>query len=105
MFAIVASISLHLNLSSGRTLLALVPVIVLLVGLIVFCLVDLIRAPDVRYLPKPAWALIIILVSAPLGALAYLAFGRNRRGQYHNAVADASDDGRAVSGRDERSAA
>ena len=52
----------------------------LLGALIVYCLVDLIRAPSVRYLPKPVWALIIVLVSAPLGALAYLVFGKDRHG-------------------------
>ena len=40
-----------MDLSDG-TLLALAPVVVLVVGLVVFCLVDLIRAPAVRYLPK-----------------------------------------------------
>ena len=65
---------------SGRTLLALVPLFVLAGALIVYCLVDLIRAPSVRYLPKPVWALIIVLVSAPLGALAYLVFGKDRHG-------------------------
>ena len=50
------------------------------VGLFVTCLVDLIRARSVRYLPKPVWALIIVLGSVPLGALAYLLFGRDRHG-------------------------
>jgi membrane-associated protease RseP (regulator of RpoE activity) len=65
---------------SGKTLLALIPLFVLLGGLIVYCLVDLIRAPSVRYLPKLVWALIIVVVSAPLGALAYLVFGKDRHG-------------------------
>src|SRR5512132_1220126 len=39
-------------------------------GHLIYCLVDLIRAPSVRYLPKPVWALIIVFVSAPFGALA-----------------------------------
>ena len=65
---------------SGKTLLALTPLFVLLGGLIIYCLVDLIRAPSVRYLPKLVWALIIVLVSAPLGALAYLVFGKDRHG-------------------------
>jgi hypothetical protein len=63
---------------SGRVLLALIPLFALLAGLIVHCLVDLIRARSVRYLPKPVWALIIVLVSAPFGALDYLVFGRDR---------------------------
>ena len=48
---------------SGRTLLALVPLFVLVGALVVYCLVDLIRAPSVRYLPKPVWALIITTTS------------------------------------------
>jgi hypothetical protein len=32
----------------------------------------------VRYLPKAAWALVIVLGSAPFGAIAYLVLGRNR---------------------------
>ena len=73
---------------SGRTLLALVPLFVLLGALIVYCLVDLIRAPSVRYLPKPVWALIIVLVSAPFGALAYLVFGKDHHGHDVNKPAE-----------------
>jgi len=72
--------ALDVNVPSGRVLLALIPLFVLLAGLIVYCLVDLIRARSVRYLPKPVWALIIVLGSVPLGALAYLLFGRDRHG-------------------------
>jgi hypothetical protein len=61
-------------------MLALIPVFALLAGLIVYCLVDLIRAPSVRYLPKPVWALIILVASAPFGPLAYLVFGKDRHG-------------------------
>jgi membrane-associated protease RseP (regulator of RpoE activity) len=77
---VAAAAGLPSSSPSGKTLLALIPLFVLLGGLIVYCLVDLIRAPSVRYLPKPVWALIIVLVSAPLGALAYLAFGKDRHG-------------------------
>jgi hypothetical protein len=38
---------------SGRTLLALAPLVLLLLGLMAYCLMDLARAPSVRYLPKP----------------------------------------------------
>ena len=62
---------------SGRTLLALAPLVLLLVGLMAYCLMDLARAPSVRYLPKPVWALIIVLVSFPLGAIAYLVLGKD----------------------------
>jgi hypothetical protein len=45
--------ALGVNMSSGKTMLALIPLFVLLAGLIVYCLVDLVRARSVRYLPKP----------------------------------------------------
>ena len=81
MLAIVApAAGLSVSMPSGKLLLALVPLFVLLGGLIIYCLVDLIRAPSVRYLPKLVWALIIVVVSAPLGALAYLVFGKDRHG-------------------------
>jgi ABC-2 type transport system ATP-binding protein len=41
----------------------------------VFCLADLIRTAQVRYLTKWGWAVVICLI-APWGGLAYLAFGR-----------------------------
>ncbi len=59
------------------TAVALVPVIVIGAGFVVFCLVDLARAQRVRYLPKWAWALICI-VSVPLGGIVYLLAGRPR---------------------------
>ena len=63
-------------------LAALVPVLALIVVIDIYCLRDLIRAPQVRYLPKPAWALIIVFVSAPVGALIYLLIGRDRGQRY-----------------------
>lgn len=65
------------NPTSDRTLLALAPLVLLLLGLMAYCLMDLARAPSVRYLPKPVWALIIVLVSFPLGAIAYLVLGKD----------------------------
>ena len=58
-------------------LAALIPLIVLAVAFEVFCLVDLKRAQEVRYLPKWVWA-IICLISIPIGAVAYLLLGRDR---------------------------
>ena len=54
------------------------PVVVLVaaVGFVAFCLYDLIRTPQVRHLPKAAWALII-LVSIPLGGIVYVRWGRH----------------------------
>jgi phospholipase D-like protein len=42
-----------------------------------FCLADLARADDVRYLPKWAWALAC-LVQSPFGGIMYLSAGRAR---------------------------
>jgi len=56
---------------------ALLPVVVVAVGFVVFCWVDLARAREVRYLPKWAWALICV-VSIPLGGIVYLVLGRPR---------------------------
>lgn len=53
---------------------ALVPVILILVAFVGFCLYDLSRT-EVRYLPKWAWV-IIVLVSIPLGGIVYLVVGR-----------------------------
>jgi hypothetical protein len=71
---------LDVDMGSGKVLLALAPLLALVAGLIIYCLVDLIRAPSVRYLPKPVWALIIVLFSSPVGAIAYLIFGKDRNG-------------------------
>ncbi|HSK26970.1 MAG TPA: PLDc N-terminal domain-containing protein [Jiangellales bacterium] len=62
---------------NGTVLLALLPLLVLLVGFAVFCLVDIVRAPSTRALPKWAWALITV-VSIPLGGILYLLLGRER---------------------------
>ena len=88
------AVALDVNISSGRVLFALIPLFVLLAGLIVYCLVDLIRARSVRYLPKPVWALIIVLVSAPFGALAYLVFGKDRHA--HDFAGPADDQQRSA---------
>jgi hypothetical protein len=56
---------------------ALAPLIIVAAGFVVFCLVDLVRAERVRYLPKWLWA-VICLVSVPLGGIIYLTVGRFR---------------------------
>lgn len=58
---------------------ALAPLIVVAVGFVVYCLVDLARH-EVRYLPKWVWALICI-VSVPLGGIVYLLVGRDAGGR------------------------
>ena len=57
---------------------ALAPLSLLAAALAIYALIDLVRAPAVRYLPKWAWALICVL-SMPLGPLAYLTLGRAPR--------------------------
>jgi hypothetical protein len=57
----------------------LIPILIVLLALDVFCLVDLYRAEEVRNLPKWAWA-VVILVMHLLGAMGYLIFGRKRFG-------------------------
>jgi len=61
--------------SLGRVWSALVPVLALIVGLDAFCLIDLARSKSVRNAPKLAWVIVILAVSAPLGAVLYLFFG------------------------------
>ena len=68
----------HPDPSGHRLFLALLPVLVVALGLDVYCLVDLVRAPSVRHLPKGFWALIIVCISFPIGALLYLFLGRDR---------------------------
>jgi hypothetical protein len=64
---------------SGVPVAALAPLVVVAVAFVVFCLVDLARAPAVRYLPKWAWALICF-ASVPIGGIVYLMIGRGDRG-------------------------
>jgi hypothetical protein len=46
-------------------------------GLDVYCLVDIARAKSVRNAPKLAWVIVILFVSAPIGALLYLFLGKD----------------------------
>jgi len=67
--------------SLGALAPALIPVLILVVGLDVFCLVNVARSKSVRNAPKLAWVIVILVVSAPLGALLYLFFGMDRSGR------------------------
>jgi hypothetical protein len=49
-------------------------VLVLAIGFDGFCLADIVRATQVRYMPKWVWALIC-LIQAPLGGIMYLSIG------------------------------
>ena len=55
-----------------------IPVIVLVTIVVVACLIDIAKRSHVKHLPKAAWAVIVVLV-IPLGAVAYLALGRDSR--------------------------
>jgi len=55
---------------------ALLPLLALIVALDAYCLVDLARARSARGAPKIVWVIIIVFVSAPIGALVYLFAGR-----------------------------
>jgi ABC-2 type transport system ATP-binding protein len=54
-----------------------IPVLAVAVAFAAWCLVDLARAGQVRYLPKWLWV-VLICVSVPWGGLAYLIFGKVR---------------------------
>jgi hypothetical protein len=45
------------------------------IGFDAYCLLDIARAADVRYLRKWAWA-AICLIQCPLGGIVYLSIGR-----------------------------
>jgi hypothetical protein len=53
----------------------LVSVLPAAAGFAAFCLADLARADQVRYLPKWGWA-IVCLIQIPLGGIMYLAIGK-----------------------------
>jgi hypothetical protein len=74
----VSTLSLAASDGTGRLLAALVPVLVLVVAFDVYCLIDLARARSVRHLPKLAWAVVIVVVSSPVGGVVYLFLGRDR---------------------------
>lgn len=48
----------------------------LLVGLWIFCIIDVITTPDPRNLPKMAW-LFIVIILPDIGSIAWLVAGRN----------------------------
>jgi hypothetical protein len=56
---------------------AVFPIVLVGIAFEVFCLVDVFRTAEVRYLPRWAWA-IICLISIPLGGIVYLMVGKAR---------------------------
>ena len=57
---------------------AVIPIVLVAVGFVIFCLIDVVRAEAVRYLPRWVWA-IVCLISVPLGGIVYLVFGRGAK--------------------------
>ncbi|PKN80694.1 MAG: hypothetical protein CVU47_08820 [Chloroflexi bacterium HGW-Chloroflexi-9] len=53
---------------------AVAPLVLFVVLFVGYCLNDL-RTAEAQHLPKWAWA-VVIVVSVPLGGIAYLALGR-----------------------------
>jgi len=56
---------------------AAIPLVLFVLLFVGYCLNDL-RTASVQHLPKWGWA-VVILVSVPLGGIAYLALGRRDR--------------------------
>jgi Phospholipase_D-nuclease N-terminal len=54
---------------------AIIPIIVIGLAFVIFCLRDVFTRPRVKYLPRWLWA-IICLISVPLGGIIYLIVGR-----------------------------
>lgn len=53
----------------------IIPLVLIQLTLMIIALVDLIRREKTRWIPKWAWAIIIILGEL-IGPIAYLIFGR-----------------------------
>jgi amino acid transporter len=64
------------DMTTAEIIKLLLPLIMVQLGLIVFCLYKLTK-DRVKYLPKWAWALIIIFVNL-FGPIIYLFIGRER---------------------------
>jgi Phospholipase_D-nuclease N-terminal len=64
---------------NGRAVLGLVPLLALATTFLAYCLIDLIRRPNPKHLPRWVWALICC-ASIPLGGIVYLLVGRANEG-------------------------
>jgi uncharacterized membrane protein HdeD (DUF308 family) len=56
---------------------ALAPILLIAVGFVLWVVLDIVRSPSVRYLPKWAW-IVISCISIPVGGIVYLLVGRER---------------------------
>lgn len=64
-------------MDDSTLILALIPLIVIQVGLQIYALLDIYRRKTVRE-PLPAWAwAVIVLVGSMLGPIAYFVLGRS----------------------------
>lgn len=61
-------------MEQSTLVLALLPLIVLSLGLTIWALIDLSRTPFPRHLPRWAWAVIVVAVT--FGSIVYLVVGR-----------------------------
>ena len=57
------------------TAAAAAPIVILLIGWVVFALFDL-STSEVKHLPKWGWA-VVILISIPFGGVIYFLLGRD----------------------------
>ena len=64
---------LHLS----QLIMMLLPLIIIEIGLVIFALYHLAK-DNVKYLPKWAWALIIIIFFNLLGPIVFLVVGREK---------------------------
>lgn len=62
-------------MNSSTPWAGLIPVAVLVVGFLIYCVVNIARH-DVKHLPKWAW-IVISCASVPLGGIIYLLVGRD----------------------------
>jgi uncharacterized membrane protein HdeD (DUF308 family) len=56
---------------------ALAPILLIALGFVLWVVLDIVRSPSVRYLPKWAW-IVISCISIPVGGIVYLLVGRQR---------------------------
>jgi len=56
---------------NGTLILLLIPVIIIQLALMIYCLVNVIKKTETKYLNKLAWILIIVLINI-FGPIVYL---------------------------------
>jgi phospholipase D-like protein len=66
---------ISVGLLAAEVWAGLVPFVVVALAFVIYCLIDVFRSDEVRYLPRWAWA-FICLISVPLGGIVYLVVGK-----------------------------